>query len=155
MELTTGDLLNRWLKSMLPAGVVNGTVQPGPQSGSIDYPVGAVPTTASSGNTANAVATATLAGVATKTTYITGFTVSGAGATAGLPVIVTVTGVIGGTMSFIYVFEAGALVGNKPLVVSFETPVPASAVNTAIAVSCPAGGAGNTNNAVVATGYQL
>lgn len=119
------------------------------------YPRGASPITSSSGNVANATATATLAGASGKTTYITGFQVSGAGATLGLPVIVTVVGLISGTNSYIYSAVAGVLLENTPLFIQFDPPVPASATNTSIVVSCPALGAGNTNNVVNAQGYQL
>jgi len=116
---------------------------------------GAVQLGASSGNVANAVAAATLAAAASVTTFISGFQVSGAGATAGLPVIVTVTGLLGGTQSFIYVAAAGALLPNQPLNVVFNPPMPASAVNTAIVVSCPALGAGNTHNCTSVQGFRL
>lgn len=119
------------------------------------YPAGATILGATSGNVANASAVATLAGAAAKTTYISGFQVTGAGATAGLPVVVTVTGLLGGTQSFIFVFPAGALVGAQPLVVNFSYPIPASAVNTPIVVTCPAGGTGNTNAVVSAQGFQF
>lgn len=120
----------------------------------LGYPSGSTPLVAGSGNVANASAVATLTGAALTTVYISGFEVSGSGATAGLPVIVTVAGLLGGTRSYIYTFEAGVLVGNKPLVVQFAPPLPASAVNTAIVVTCPASGAGGTNNAVVAHGFH-
>jgi hypothetical protein len=90
------------------------------------YPVGptgkeATPVAASSGNVAAAVATATLAaGGANVMTYISGFEVTGSGATAGLPVTVTVIGVLGGTLSYTYTAAAGVLVGNTPLVVEFH-----------------------------------
>jgi hypothetical protein len=116
-------------------------------------PSGAAGVAAASGNVANAVATATLPAVAGKTNYLSGFEVTGSGATAGLAVSVTVTGLLGGTLTYTYVAEAGALVGNKPLIVPFSPPLPASAANTPIVVSCPALGAGNTNNAVVAHGF--
>lgn len=119
------------------------------------YPYGGTALIAGSGNVANAGAAATLTGTATTTVHISGFEVTGAGATAGLPVIVTVAGLLGGTRSFIYTFEAGVTVGNKPLVVAFDPPLPASAVNTAIVVTCPAGGAGNTHNAAVAHGFYI
>lgn len=109
---------------------------------------------ASSGNVAAAVATATLAAAANQTTYITGFTVTGAGATAGSVVLVTVTGCVGGTMTFVLAVPAGAGVGITPLVVDFPHPVPATGPNTAIVVSAPSFGAGNTNAAVVATGMR-
>jgi hypothetical protein len=110
---------------------------------------------ASSGNVAAAVAAATLAGVAGKTTYITGFVLTGAGATAASVVLLAVTGTSGGTMTFAVAVPAGVTAALAPLVVVFSKPIPASAVNTAIVVSCPSLGAGNTNAAVVATGFQL
>lgn len=117
------------------------------------YPNLATPLIAGSGNVANASAVATLTGTATTTVYISGFEVTGSGATAGLPVTVTVAGLLGGTRSYTYVFAVGALVGNAPLVVPFDPPLPASAVNTAIVVTCPASGTGGTNNTVVAHGF--
>ncbi|MEI7632142.1 MAG: hypothetical protein WCJ60_02365 [bacterium] len=111
--------------------------------------------TSSSGNVANASATSTLAAVAGRTTHITGFELTGTGATAGAAVLVTVTNVLGGTMTFVYAAATGVTVANTPLLVEFPEPIPATAVNTSIVVSCPALGAGNTNNAVVAHGYQL
>lgn len=108
---------------------------------------------ATSGDVANAQAVATLAGVAGKTTYITGFTITGSGATSGLAVVVTVTG-LATPFNFIYCAAAGVLVMNTPLVVNFPAPVPASAVNTAVVVTCPALGTGNAHNIVNAFGYQ-
>lgn len=119
------------------------------------YPLGATPLTASSGNVANASAVATLAGTANKTTYISGFQITGSGATVGLPVTVTVTGLISGTNSYTYSAVAGVLLENQALLVTFNPPIPASAQNTAIVVTCPALGTGNTNNVVNAQGYQL
>ncbi|SRR6266536_3385076 len=108
---------------------------------------------ATSGNVANAPAVATLPGVAGKTTYITGFEITAAGATAGLVVDVTVTGPAA-TLHYTYAFPAGALIGAAPYVVEFPRAVPAAAANTAIAVTLPASGAGGTNAAVNAHGYQ-
>jgi len=139
------------------------TVQPGNTANTTawlqvlgsSYPSGATPITAASGNVANASAVAALAGVSAKTTYITGFEVTGSGSTAGAVVVVTVTGTVTGTLSYIYVGTIGALLANTPLIVAFPKEIPASAVNTAIAVTVPALGTGNTNSAVVAHGYQL
>lgn len=117
--------------------------------------LGATAITAGSGNVANASAAATMAATASVTNYIAGFSVTGAGATAGVPVIVTVAGIMQATRSFIYTFATGATVGNEPLNVIFDPPIPATAANTAITVTCPAGGAGNTHNAVVAWGFRL
>lgn len=120
-----------------------------------DYPQGAIPITATSGNQANATAAATLAANANKTTYITGFEVTGTGATGVLIVIVTITNTITGTMSYTYVFVAGVTTLNTPLIVQFSKAIPASGPNTTIVVSCPASGTGGTNNVVNAHGYQL
>jgi hypothetical protein len=126
----------------------------------LPYPVSsagadATPVTATSGNVANAVATATIPAVAGKTAYISGFTISGAGATAAAIVNPTVTGVISGTKTYTYGAVAGVAAMNAPLDVQFCPPIPASAVNQAIAVACPALGAGNTNNTVNAYGFYL
>lgn len=118
------------------------------------YPSGATALIGGSGNVANASAVGTLTPSATTTAFIAGFEITGAGATVGLPVVVTVSGLLGGTRSYIYTAAAGALLPNSPLLVAFDPPLPASAINTAIVVTCPALGAGNTNNAVVAHGYQ-
>lgn len=119
------------------------------------YPTGSTPVSASSGNVAAGVATATLAGAAGKTTYISGFTITGGGATAASLITATVSNLIGGTGSYTVPVPAGATAGIQPLVVEFFPPIPASAVNTAIAVSAPSFGAGNTNATVNAWGYQL
>lgn len=111
------------------------------------------PLIAGSGNVAAASAAATLTGTSTTTVYLAGFEVTGSGATAALPVSVTVSGLLGGSRLYTYNFAAGVLVGNTPLIVTFDPPLPASAINTAIAVTCPSGGSGNTNNTVVAHGF--
>lgn len=118
-----------------------------------EYPDGATPVTASSGDIAAGTAAAALPAVAGKTNYITGFTVTGSGATVGAVVAVTVVGGISGTMTFTYTAIAGAVLSNQPLIVSFPYPIPASAVNTAITVSCPTLGTGAAHNTVNAFGY--
>lgn len=115
---------------------------------------GAANVVATSGNAANAIAIATLPAVAAKTTYITGFDVTGSGATAGLPVVVTIAGLLGGSITYTYSAAVGALVANTPLSIRFPVPMPSSAVNTAITVTCPSLGLGATNNVVNAFGYS-
>jgi len=122
--------------------------------------MGAVPSAvnqkgASSGNVANATAAASLAAVSGRTNYLEGFTVTAGGATAALDVNVTVTGLVTGTFNYSFVFPLGAGVGAVPLVVNFDPPIKASAANTAITVTLPAGGAGNTNAAVNINGFDL
>lgn len=118
-------------------------------------PSGAVSVTASSGNVAAASAVATIPAVANKTAYLTGFIITSAGATGALVVSPTITGIIGGTMTFTYTTVAGVAVGNTPLIVTLPIPVAASAVNTAIVLTLPSLGAGNLNAAVTAFGYYV
>lgn len=109
---------------------------------------------ASSGNVANASAVATLAAVAGKTTFISGLTITAGGATVAALVSATVAGLAGGTATYTIGAPTGATATATPLVLSFTPPLPASAVNTAIVVTLPALGAGNTNATVTAWGYQ-
>lgn len=141
-------------------GVANPAVVPVAVSLNPPFPVAAdgtdaTPVTAHSGNVANAIATATIPAVAGKTAYISGFTISGLGATAALGVNPTITGVISGTKTYAYAAVAGVGLVNQVLDVQFCPPIPASAVNTAIAVACPALGAGNVFNTVNAYGFYL
>jgi hypothetical protein len=113
-----------------------------------------IPMAASSGNVANAAAIATLSSDPALLSHICGFVVTAAGATAGLPVIVTITGLAAGTLSFIFAFPAGVLVAATPLVVIFPEPLPASGYDVDIVVTVPAGGAGNTHSSVNAHGFR-
>lgn len=124
-------------------------------AGKAAYPAGSTPVSAASGNVANAAAVATLAGAAGVTTYISGFEITGGGATAASLVAATVAGLIGGTATYIVGVVAGAAAPNTPLLVKFNPPIPASAENTAIVVTVPALGVGNTNSAVVAHGFRV
>lgn len=119
------------------------------------YTSAMTPLTASSGNVANASAVATLAGAASKTTYVTGFQITAGGATAGACVSATLTGLISGTATYTFCTPTGATLGAAPLVVKLDPPVPASATNTSIVLTLPALGAGNTNAAVSLQGYRL
>lgn len=103
---------------------------------------------------AAAAIAATLPAAAGATTFITGFEVTGTGATAGSIITITVTGILGGTKSYVYVVPAGVGAAAPTLTVEFSRPIPASALNTAIAVNVPSFGAGNTNAAVTAHGFQ-
>jgi len=106
-------------------------------------------------SSANAAASnnLTLPGVVGKRTYLTGIAVTGGGATGASVIAVTVTGLTN-TLTFQLAIPAGAAVGVFPLVVIFTRPIPASADNTAIVVNVPSFGAGNTNAAAAAFGFQ-
>lgn len=127
---------------------------PAPQPVYLMSPDGgaSTPTTASSGNVASTAAVATIAASAGVTNWATGFICTASGATLGLPVNVTLTGLVGGTMTFAFAFPAGVLVGATPLSISFPSPIPATGVNTALTLTLPSGGVGNTNASVVLVG---
>lgn len=111
--------------------------------------------TASAANAAAANNVALAAGGAGVTTYVQGFAITGAGATAGSVIAVTLTGTIGGTLNYQIAIPAGAGTSITPLVVEFTGQgIPASAPNTAITLNVPSFGAGNTNAAASIHGYQ-
>ena len=115
------------------------------------------PITASAAGTTAAIA-ATLPAVAGKTTYLCGFYYTGTNATAAnTATSVTITGTIGGTMTFGFpTLAAAATVPNTiPIDEGFVPCVAASAINTAIVVNGPALGAGATQATVTAWGYYL
>lgn len=119
------------------------------------YPTGATPVTGSGSGTTAAV-TATLPGVASKTTYICGYSVSQTNPTAATATSITVAGVITATMSFgaPTLAAAATTMHPSPVVQNFFPCIPASAVNTSIVVTSPALGAGATLNTAAAWGYQ-
>ena len=107
----------------------------------------------------NAAALPTAAG---KVTYITGFDLTGGGATAASVIEVTVTGLstnAGTTLKFEVAIAAGvtapafSTTGAYTYSIRFPVPLPASALNSAITVTAPSYGAGNTNASVVAYGF--
>lgn len=118
-------------------------------------PGGATQIVNGSGNVGNASAIATLAAAAGKFTFITGFQITALGATAAANVRATLAGIIGGTIGFNFAFPLGAAVPAVPFIVTFPIPLASALVNTAIVLTLPAGGAGNTNAEVSAQGFQL
>lgn len=96
-----------------------------------------------------------LAGAAGKTTYLTHLAVDGLGATAGSVIAVTITGLLGGTITRYLTVPAGAAVAvASPLVIEFTRPRPASAQNIAITLNVPSFGAGNTASQANIHGFQ-
>lgn len=118
-------------------------------------PAGATVLTASSGNKANAAATASFPAVVGVTNYVTGFTITGAGATAASIVLATLAGLLGGTATYVVTVPAGATVALPILDITFPQPIPASAANIELLLTLPALGAGNTNAAVVMHGFKI
>lgn len=108
-----------------------------------------------SGNVVNATAAAALAAVAGKTAYLTGFEVWAGGSTLGSLVDMTITGLLGGTITYPFSAPAGVLLGAAPLIINFPMAKPASAANVAITASLAALGTGNTKARVTAKGFYL
>lgn len=164
---TSGFTRFRVHVSTLTAGTVsiNAVATPGPSvvysinpnagtqnTGTLPYPVGAVPITASATGT-TAATTATLAAAAGKTTYLCGFSMR-ANATGAATGDATVTGVVTGTLHFTF-FTAPLASGIGTLDPNLGPRcIPASAANTTVAVVSPAPGSGGTVS-VSAYGFQL
>lgn len=115
------------------------------------YPSGATPYTATATGTTGAT-TATLAGAASVTTYICGFSIR-ANATAAATGNATVTGVITATLNFTQ-WTAPNTSGLGITEMIFTPCVPASAANTSIAVVSAAPGTGGVVS-VTLWGYKL
>lgn len=86
-------------------------------------------------------------------TYISGFSVTGTGATAGSTIAITITGLTQ-TLTYWIVIPAGAAIAITPLIVEFVRPIPSSAVNTGITLNVPSFGAGNLNAAATLHGFR-
>jgi hypothetical protein len=101
----------------------------------------------------------TLAGTAGKTTYFEGFDLTSGNATVASTQVVTVTGLLGGTLYYdINVLASDTLntsAGGGQLSVRVPEPLPASGPNVAIVVNVPSLGSGNTLTAVNGFGFQL
>lgn len=115
-------------------------------------PAGAVQETAQA-TTAASINTATLAASVGQNTYLLGFQISGGGATGASVIACTVTGLKGGTITIDVAIPGAATTQVGPVAPPIEWPLISSAQNTAIAVSCPSFGSGNTTAAVAAEGY--
>lgn len=119
--------------------------------GGAGYPAGATPETASATGT-TAATTATLATSGSVTTYLCGFSIR-ANATAAATGNSTVTGTITGTLNYTQ-WTAPAASGIGLTEQIFVPCVPASAVNTGIAVISAAPGSGGVVS-VTAWGFTL
>jgi hypothetical protein len=133
------------------APVVGEVTVPAPLPGAAGFSDVDVDNTA---NTAAAANTATLPAAAGATTYITGFELTGLGATAVATITVTVGGILGGSKIYYTLCPAGVTTEMDGLFVEYARPIPASALNTAITVAASSPGAGNTAIAVTAHGFQ-
>lgn len=106
-------------------------------------------------NGANSIAAATMPATASVTNYLTGVEVTGLGATAAGNANLVISGLSGGSRTFMIDVPAGITVGIVPLILRFDPPIPASAANTAIVATLSAFGAGNTTALVNVHGYRV
>lgn len=107
---------------------------------------------ATSGNVGAGAAAATLPAVPGKTNWVTGFVITGAGATAASVVVAAFTG-LSAALAYVIAVPAGVTAPVPYLVVNFAQPIPASGPNTAVTLTLPSLGAGNTNACVDLAGY--
>jgi hypothetical protein len=99
-------------------------------------PPGATPISASSGNVANAPATATLTGAAGRWTYVCGVSFTPGFATAGTAVTATITDTAGGTLTFT-VSTTPNTAGPPPVPVRFDPCLASNSIGVNIVVSIP------------------
>lgn len=148
-SITTGTAGTPSAVVLSVQGVSGGTTIPVTQSN--QYPVSAVPYTATATGTTGAT-TATLAGASSVTTYLCGFSIR-ANATAAATGNATVTGVITATLNFTQ-WTAPNASGLGITEMIFAPCIPASATNTSVAVVSAAPGTGGVVS-VTAWGYKL
>jgi hypothetical protein len=113
------------------------------------------PLSASSGSVANAAAVASLTPGLNQTAALAGLEITASGATAAACVNATVSGLVGGTLTYGFCAPAGSTAGAYPLTLNFIPALPAAAPSTPIVVTLPALGAGNAGASVSAHGYQF
>jgi hypothetical protein len=113
------------------------------------------PITVSANSLVAGATTVTIPAIAGRTAYVTGFQVTGGGATGASVITITLAGVIGGTITYFLAIPAGAAVGVTPLEVVFTPPLAASGPGVAIVLTVPTFGAGNTNAATSIQGYYV
>lgn len=143
------------LELVVPAPSPTPTPTPAPTTSSpLNYPFGAIPIMSSQLGS-NSVMTAKFPGSPGKTNYITSFEITGGGAQYAKIIYATLSGIIGGSASYIIGVKEGPNYLSEPLIIKFPNDIPASAVNSDITLTVPAFGYGNVASAVVMHGYQL
>jgi len=131
---------------------VNGVPLASPGS---PVPAGATQLVATSGIVGNATAAATLGNASGQTTYISGFDITGLGATAAGSANVTVGALVGNvTLNYVIGVPGTATSPITPLAIQFNPPIPAVSGTASVTVSAPTFGAGNTKAVVNAYGWR-
>jgi len=86
--------------------------------------------------------------------YCTGFVITGLGATAASGVTATLSGTSATALNFVVAVPVGVTTGITPLMVVFGEPLQSTSQNTAIVLTVPSFGAGNTLAAATLLGYN-
>jgi hypothetical protein len=101
---------------------------------------------------ADDILVAELPAVALKRNYLSGFSITGGGATAASVITAVITGTVA-TWNIDIPVPTGVDLGIEPIIVTLASPIPASAVNTAIVLTVPSFGSGNTVASCAVWGY--
>jgi hypothetical protein len=109
----------------------------------------------SSTNQANGAAVATLTPAADKFAHLGSIQARALGATAFLASSITVTGIEGGTLTIPFYYPAGVAVEAVPANIVFPVPLRGAGPGTPIVCTLGASGAGGTNAAIAAEGFQF
>jgi hypothetical protein len=108
------------------------------------------------GSVAATAQTVSLAALAGRRNFLCSAWIDGLGATSGSVIQVTITGLVCGTITRQVTIPAGVTVAlASPLIISFDTPIAASGVNSAISLIVPSFGSGNTVALVGIHGFSL
>lgn len=118
------------------------------------FPANSVPVLATSGTVAAAAATATMPATSGWKNYVQGVRCSGGGATAASIVTLTLSGTFNNIVQTVAV-PAGVTAAIVPVEFNFVPALPASDSNTAIVVSMPSLGAGNTVASCHIWGFRI
>lgn len=104
---------------------------------------------------AAASASGVITASATQRAHLDKVIVGGLGATSTGTAVLTIAGAIGDDISFPIVIPAGATVGITPLVLSFDPPLPGSALGDDITVTLASFGTGNTRADLTVIGHLV
>lgn len=89
-----------------------------------------------------------------RTAFLTGFSITGLGATAASTIAITTTG-LQVNLTWYLAIPAGVTTAVTPLILSFPIPLPANNPGVNIVINVPSFGAGNTTAAANAYGFLM
>jgi len=109
---------------------------------------------AGSVTSAAAACSVSLGGTVGKMTFLEGFDITGAGATAASVVVASITGIAGGPLYFDVGVGSGTTTANTPLSIRFPEPLPATGPGVPIVINLPSLGTGSPMAALTGYGFQ-